>query len=94
MKRTYQPVYISSESLYCFSPVDWIGKWIVRNMHLSGTLDLGASNAIKVGKVAKIIKSNSTFKGQIDNQVISKEIRNAPQSKDVVDFIINYKNST
>ena len=82
------PVYVSKESLYCFAPVDWIGKWISKNMHLIGTLDLGGNNAVKLDDIAKKIGSKSKFNGPIDNQIISKEIKNGPESKNVIDFIL------
>ena len=36
------------------------------------------------------IGSKSIFTGQIDNQIISKEIKNAPESRNVIDFILKY----
>ena len=82
------PVYVSKESLYSFAPIDWVGKWIWLNMNLSGTIDLGANNAIKLYDVAQRIGSKSLFSGPVDNQIISKEIKNAPDSRDVIDFIL------
>ena len=81
-------IYISKESLYCFAPVDWVGQWISRNLHKSGTLDIGGNNAIKLNQVAQRIGSKSKFIGPIDNQIISKEIKHAPEAIDVIDFII------
>ncbi len=83
-----QPVYVSKESLYGFAPVDWVGEWICKNLHLSGTLDLGGKNAIKLDEVANIIGSKSVFSGPIDHQIISKEIENAPEARNVLDFIL------
>ena len=82
------PVYVSEESLYSFAPVDWVGKWIYQNMHLSGILDVGGNNAIKLYEVAQRIGSESKFNGPIDNQIITKEIKDAPNAKDVIDFIL------
>ena len=81
-------VYVSKESLYCFAPVDWVGQWICKNLHLSGTIDIGGKNAIKLNEIAQIIGSQSKFIGPIDNQIISKEIKHAPESIDVIDFIL------
>ncbi len=81
-------VYVSKESLYCFAPVDWVGEWICKNMHLSGILDLGGKNAIKLKEVANEIGSKSVFSGPVDNQIISKEIENAPEARNVLDFIL------
>jgi len=79
-------VYVSKESLYCFAPVDWVGEWIYKNMHLSGILDLGGNNAIKLEEVAQEIGSKSIFTGPIDNQIISKEIKYAPEARNVIDL--------
>ena len=87
--KNNDPVYVSKESLYCFAPVDWVGKWICQNMHLYGLLDLGGNNGIKLKEVAKRIDSKSIFTGPIDNQIISKKIRNAPEARNVIDFILN-----
>ncbi len=81
-------IYVSKESLYCFVPVDWVGKWISINLHLSGTIDIGGNNAIKLYEIAKRIGSKSKFMGPIDNQIISKEIKDAPEAIDVIDFIL------
>ncbi len=81
-------VYVSKESLYCFAPVDWVGQWISRNLHLTGTIDIGGKNAIKLNQIAQRIGSKSKFIGPIDNQIISKEIKDAPEAIDVIDFIL------
>ncbi len=83
-----KPVYVSKESLYCFAPVDWIGKWICENIHLSGVLDVGGNNAIKLDEIAQKIGSKSLFIGPIDNQIISKEIKDAPEARNVLEFIL------
>ena len=83
-------VYISKESLYCFAPVDWIGEWISKHLHLSGIIELGANNGIKLQEVANIIGSNSIFNGPIDHQIVSKEIKNAPEARKVLDFILKF----
>ena len=67
--------------MYCFAPVDWVGKWIANNINLCGVIDLGGNNAISVGKVAQEINSKSKFKGPIDHQVLSQEIKSAPEAK-------------
>ncbi len=85
------PVYVSKESAYCFAPVNWVGEWISENMHLSGIIDLGGNNAIKLDEVARKIGSKSIFTGPIDNQIVSKTIKNAPEAKNVVDFILKYR---
>ncbi len=85
------PVYVSKESEYCFAPVDWVGEWISENMHLYGIIDLGGNNAIKLDEVAQKIGSKSKFTGPIDNQIVSKPIKNGPEAKNVVDFILKYQ---
>ena len=87
--KNNNPVYVSKESLYCFAPVDWVGKWISQNMHLYGILDLGSNNAIKLKEVAQKIGSKSIFTGPLDNQIISKEIKNAPDARNVIDFVLD-----
>ncbi len=86
--KNNDPVYVSKESLYSFAPVDWVGEWISQNIHLTGILDIGGNNAVKLYEVAQKIGSKSKFTGPIDNQIISKEIKNAPEARDVIDFIL------
>ena len=86
--KNNDPIYVSKESLYSFAPVNWVGEWISENMQLCGVIDLGANNAIKLKEVAKRIGSKSTFTGPIDNQIISKRIKNGPEAENVIDFIL------
>jgi len=86
--KNNSPVYVSKKSLYSFAPVDWVGKWIYQNMHLSGIVDIGGNNAVELYEVAQRIGSKSKFIGPIDNQIVSKEIKNAPEAIDVIDFIL------
>ena len=86
--KNNDPVYVSRESLYSFAPVDWVGQWISNNIHLTGILDIGGNNAVKLCEVAQKIGSKSKFTGPIDNQIISKEIKNAPDARNVIDFIL------
>ena len=83
-----QQVYVSEESLYCFAPVDWVGESISNNLHLTGILELGGNNAIKLSELATKVGSKSKFSGPVDDQIISKHIQNAPESRDVIDFIL------
>tara|TARA_B100001250_G_C19622190_1_gene709891 strand:+ start:590 stop:766 length:177 start_codon:yes stop_codon:yes gene_type:complete len=57
-------------------------------MHLCGILDIGGNNAIKLNKVAQRIDSKSKFTGPIYNQIITKKIKDAPEARDVIDFIL------
>ena len=90
--KNNQQVYVSKESLYCFAPVDWVGESISNNLHLTGILELGGNNAIKLSEIATKIGSKSIFTGPVDDQIISKHIPNAPESKDVIDFILESSN--
>ena len=90
--KNHQQVYVSKESLYCFAPVDWIGESISNNLHLTGTLELGGNNAIKLSEIATTIGSKSIFTGPVDDQIISKHILKAPESRDVIDFILQSSN--
>ena len=87
-----QQVFVSKESLYCFAPVDWVGESIANNLQLTGLLELGGNNAIKLSEVAAKIGSKSIFTGPVDDQIISKHILNAPESSDVIDFILKSNN--
>ena len=49
---------------------------------------IGGKNPIKLYEVAQRIGSKSIFSGSIDNQIISKEIKNAPEARNVINFIL------
>ena len=81
-------VFVSKESKYCFAPVDWVGEWVSINIHKSGIVDLGGKNAIKLDKIAQAIGSKSIFNGPTDHQIVSKEIKDAPEARNVIDFLL------
>ena len=80
-------VFVARNSRYCFAPIRWIGEWIGCNLDRTGVMDLGANEAITVGEVADAINSNSAFQGEIDNQVLSTPIIDAPLAKGAIDFV-------
>ena len=49
--------------------------------------DVIVPEAITVGEVADAINSNSAFQGEIDNQVLSTPIIDAPLAKGAIDFV-------
>ena len=70
-------VYRSKNSKYSFTSVDWVGKWIAKNLFIKNkTIEIGSKNYIKLGKLAKKINSKSKFIGKIDNQIINSNISN------------------
>lgn len=84
-------VFVARNSHYCFAPIEWIGEWIVRNLDTTGVMDLGANEAITVGEVADAVNSNSVFQGEIDNQVLSSPIIDAPLAKGAIEFVNRLK---
>ena len=84
-------VFVARDSRYCFAPIGWIGEWIERNLDSTGVMDLGANEAITVGEVADAVNSKSQFRGEIDNQVLSMPIIDAPLAKGAIDFVNRLK---
>ena len=84
-------VFVDKDSRYCFAPVDWIGVWIANNLDLSGVMDLGGNQAIRIGEVAEAIRSKSQFQGAIDNQILTEPIAGAPFASGVISFVRKLK---
>lgn len=81
------PVFVARESRYCFAPVDWVGAWITRHLDLQGVMDLGGREAITLGEVADGVGSRSTFEGEIDDQILTNPVDDAPSARDAITYL-------
>jgi hypothetical protein len=81
-------IYVNKNSHYSFTSVEWVGKWIAKNLSLRNkTIEIGSKNYLKLKNLAKSIGSKSKFIGRVDNQIIkSKKLFNS-DSNDVFNYI-------
>lgn len=85
-------VYVSKNSNYSFTSVDWVGKWIANNLSVKNkTIEIGSKNFIKLGNLAKKINSKSKFIGRIDNQIVKSNISRNTDSIDVYEYLRKMK---
>ena len=80
-------VFVSGNSKYSFTDVDWIGSWISKNLDKNGLYEIGASDFIKLSDLASKINSKSVFSGDIDDQLILNFFDYPGSSSDVVRYL-------
>ena len=62
-------VFLARSTQYSFSNVNWNGTYIADNFErISGTIEIGARNAISLGELALYANSESEFIGENDDQ--------------------------
>jgi dTDP-4-dehydrorhamnose reductase len=81
-----QMVYVSGESKYGFTPLDWVCEFIINNLNMTGLVELGASGFILLKDLAKQLNSKSDFSGPLDHQVFTDVFEGQPAASDVVNF--------
>jgi nucleoside-diphosphate-sugar epimerase len=82
------PVFVARESRYCFAPLDWVSQWIADNLARAGIIDIGGNDAISVGEVADAVGSSSAFQGDLDDQILSEPLENAPPARGAIDYVL------
>jgi nucleoside-diphosphate-sugar epimerase len=89
-----RPVFAAGASRYCFAPLAFIGDWTARNWHRTGTLEVGARNAIELRAVARHLERTIDFTGALDHQEISGPEEDFPDVSGVLDFLDAVKTTT
>jgi dTDP-4-dehydrorhamnose reductase len=82
-----RPVFAAAESRYCFTPLTFVGEWIARNWQRSGTVEVGARNAVALRDVAAYLGKPIEFTGAADHQEISAPESDFPDASGVFDFL-------
>ena len=81
-------VFINGNSKYSFTDTMWIADWINLNMFKkNGLIELGSNDFFILKDLAKKIKSNSKFRGRLDNQIIKSKIKYKTTSNNVITFL-------
>ncbi len=91
-------VYLNKNSRYSFTKVDKIAEFIILNLKnfKNERVEIGCNDTFKLEYVKDKIKSKSSFKGIIDNQILIKSSTNIffGSSKNVFKFLKSIKNKT
>lgn len=88
-------VWVNGETRYCFAPLEFVAGWIAKNIeHRTGTVEVGARNAITLKELADHIGSQIEFEGAIDHQEIQDPEEDFPDAHDVIEFLNQRKKST
>ncbi len=80
-------VFVNKKSRYSFISVLFCASWIVSNLDRHGIVELGGRNAVTLEYVAKHIKANVKFEGEINHQDIENSDNDLPESECVINFI-------
>ena len=84
-------VFVDGESLYCFTPLDFVAQWIATHPERSGIVEVGARNALALRDVAKHLGKDIVFEGALDHQEIVDPEPGFPDARDVLVFLDNWK---
>ena len=80
-------VFVSKNSKQSFSSVDWNGTYIADNfVSLSGIVEIGARNSIRLGDLAAHVNSRSEFIGETDDQ-FPLNFKTGPDVLEVLEFV-------
>ncbi len=85
------PVFVSEKSRYALTPVEYNGQKIVRLLKEKGVWEIGTSQGIELGEIAKLLQSTSTFQGEDDTQVPQNSPNDAPSILDCIEYGLNWK---
>jgi len=81
-----RPVFVSGESLYAFTPVEWAVGEILRRMDQIGIIEIGAKEPLQLRDLSAALGSNSQFQGERDDQVFDDAGNEAPPAGAVIAF--------
>lgn len=79
-------VYVSGDTRYAFTPVDWLAGVVLDNLDLKGVHEIGAQGSVVLEEMARDLGSRSRFVGDKDDQVFETVHDGAPDASDVLEF--------
>jgi len=81
-----QKVFLSGETKYAFTPLEWACSKILENIDQFGLLEVGAKGYVTLKDLAAQVGSKSIFEGDLDDQFFLSNDEDRPSATDVVDF--------
>jgi nucleoside-diphosphate-sugar epimerase len=86
-----RPVFVSGESLYAFTPIEWAVREILRRIGETGIVEVGARDPLRLRDLSAALGSKSEFKGARDDQVFDDAGDNAPPAEAVIAFAERFR---
>ena len=80
-------VYINENSRFSYTPLEFVGDWISRNLDRTGLIELGAKNTITLKEIADYLGLNIQFGERIDVQDIANPETDFPDARNVLTFM-------
>jgi nucleoside-diphosphate-sugar epimerase len=80
-------VYLNGESRYSFTPIEFVGAWLVRNLERTGIVEVGAGNSVTLQEIADVVQEKIQFEGALDIQEIQNPEKDFPDARNVLHFI-------
>ncbi len=80
-------LYVSGDSRYAFSSLDFISYWISRNLDKSGIIDLGAKNSVSLKEISDSLGLDLKFGDRLEIQEVENPGDDYPDVNKVISFI-------
>jgi hypothetical protein len=77
-------VYCAAESRYGFAPLEFVSAWIAGHLDRTGTVEVGARNAVELREVADRLGCKVEFEGAVDHQEIQDPEPDFPDAREVI----------
>lgn len=87
-----QKVFVDGRSRYCFTPLEYVGRWLTSNFEASGVREVGARGAVALSEIADHLGKKIEFEGVLDDQEIKDPPPDAPDARDVLSLLDIVKN--
>ncbi len=87
-----QKVFVSGDSRYSFTSVDFIAEYIASHLELTGVVELGACNTLSMIEIANYLDKKIEFEGVVDIQEIKNPAKDFPKAEGVYSFLDKMKN--
>jgi dTDP-4-dehydrorhamnose reductase len=87
-----QKVFVSGQSRYSFTSVDFIAEYIASHLELTGIVELGARNTLSMIEIANYLDKRIEFEGAVDIQEIKNPEADFPKAEEVYPFLDKMKN--
>lgn len=80
-------VYVSGESRYAFTPLDFVGSWIASHLDRTGLAEVGAKNTLSLLEVAQYCGKKIDFEGPVEIQEIQNSEPDFPDVREVFQYL-------
>ena len=84
-------VFVSGESRYAFTPLDFAGAWIAGHLERKGIVEVGAKNSVSLAEIAERLGEKIEFEEAVEIQEIQNPEPDFPDARDVFTFMNKMK---